>query len=208
VFVAHAMKKSSFQARRAALVVTVLIIACVVGTPIVRHRLANAMIVSLWRTGNASVTQVKSALQNGADVNAKDMIGLTPLMLASERGDFACVKFLVANGASINAKTDNFGDTALLDASMGGSVDCVRFIISKGANLNVKASGYTPLMQAVMKEHPDCVRALIAAHADLNAKDNHGETALAMASECGCGTDSHNGDRDITAALKAAGAKQ
>jgi ankyrin repeat protein len=56
---------------------------------------------------------VKTLLDAGADVNAKDVRGMTPLMLAisTDRQDAALIKILLARGADVNAKS-NAGETA------------------------------------------------------------------------------------------------
>jgi ankyrin repeat protein len=56
---------------------------------------------------------VKTLLDAGADVNAKDFRGMTPLMLAisTDRQDAALIKILLARGADVNAKS-KAGETA------------------------------------------------------------------------------------------------
>jgi len=82
---------------------------------------------------------VKALLANGANVNAKDINGWMPLMIASTqtKGHSDIVKALLANGANVNAKT-NKGDTALMIASGTGHVDVVKALLGNGANVNAK----------------------------------------------------------------------
>ena len=54
----------------------------------------------------------------GADVNAKDNFGRTPLMEVADNGYFDVVKLLILNGADIQA-VDESGNTALVYAVTG-----------------------------------------------------------------------------------------
>ena len=52
------------------------------------------------RTGD--LKKVKYLVENGADVNALDEWGKTPLYMASYRGHLDIVKYLLENGADVN----------------------------------------------------------------------------------------------------------
>src|SRR5208282_2785565 len=96
--------------------------------------------------GDASAVQ--ALLAKGADVNAKDSIGATVLMLASFHGHFDVVQVLLAKGAEVNAKMSN-GVTALGDASFNGHYEVVQALLDKGTEVNAKTSnGGTALMSA------------------------------------------------------------
>lgn len=71
----------------------------------------------------------------GADVNAKDIRGMTPLMLAvgSETQDAAIVRRLVHAGADVNAKSAA-GETALDWASKYGDRDVLSILAAEGAH--------------------------------------------------------------------------
>lgn len=53
---------------------------------------------------------LKLFLKSGADINAKNRYGVTPLHLAVQKGNYKLVEELVYNGANIRAK-DNGGET-------------------------------------------------------------------------------------------------
>lgn len=75
---------------------------------------------------------VEVCIENGADVNARDMDGFTALMWACMRGNFEIVKYLVERGADVNAKNDA-GFTALMMASGQGYFEIVEYLIENGA---------------------------------------------------------------------------
>lgn len=55
---------------------------------------------------------VRLLIDKSADMNAKDMFGMTALMHAAERGHNDVVKLLIDESTDVNAK-DNRGRTAL-----------------------------------------------------------------------------------------------
>jgi ankyrin repeat protein len=55
---------------------------------------------------------IKYILKNGADVNAQDNMGKTPLHMACKKGSVKYIRILIENGADVNAK-DNNGNTPL-----------------------------------------------------------------------------------------------
>lgn len=62
---------------------------------------------------------VKYLIFRGTKLNARDMLGMTPLMHAVLNAHFDCIKVLVENGASID-QADQFGTTAIDLAKVKG----------------------------------------------------------------------------------------
>ena len=78
---------------------------------------------------------VDALLASGADPNAADADGVTPLMAAaSERADERIAKALIARGADVNA-TDRWGETALHMAVGRGDPSLVVLFLDHGADV-------------------------------------------------------------------------
>ncbi len=136
-----------------------------------------------WET--VSLDQVKDWVEQGADVNAKGLYGVTPLRQASEYGHQDVVKYLVEHGADLRAK-DAWGCTPFHWASGKGYLDVIKYLVERGADVKAKDKyGNTPLHRASRNGHLNVVEYLIAHGADVNAKDAWGYTPLHRTSENG-----------------------
>src|SRR5690625_1262242 len=138
-------------------------------------------IFNLAATGTAE--QVREAIAAGANIEARDDNGVTPLMLASAGGSADVVQALLAAGANTEAR-DAEGWTPLMWASMLGSADVVQALLAAGANTEARNdNGRTPLMYASWFGSADVVQALLAAGANAQAQDQAGNTAWTYAQE-------------------------
>ncbi len=131
---------------------------------------------------------VKKALDSGVNIETKfsDMKEMTPLIIASGKGNKKIVQFLLDNGANIEAKSDK-GFTALTNASFNGYIQIIQILLDNGANIETKINrGLTALMIASILGEKKVVQLLLDNGANIEAKDNiTGNTALIEASRNG-----------------------
>ncbi len=158
-----------------------------------------------------TVPQIQALIQAGADVNAKDVNGKTPLMFAVESNvSSEVVRLLIAAGADVNAQDEHGLSPLSFAAANNLSPDVIQALVEAGADINAKnADGWTPLMLAarfnpssevtatlinagaqadpavlmlaVINNVPAVVAALVATGVDVNKKDLEGWSQLMAA---------------------------
>lgn len=88
------------------------------------------------RAGDTAAAQ--QHIKSGADVNARDSGGYTPLHWAADTGGgsgehLPTAQALIAAGAEVNAK-DNEGDTPLATARLAEAEEMVALLLANGAS--------------------------------------------------------------------------
>ena len=115
--------------------------------------------------------------QRGVDVNTKDSLNGTPLMVACVWGEENIVRKLrQVEGIHLNCQS-GAGFTALHLAVMYGSPGCVRELKgAAGLDWNIKdVDGMTPLLVAAYYGRADCLQVLLnVPHVDLAATNKSG----------------------------------
>ena len=117
-------------------------------------------------------------IDHGADVNAKDAYGSTPLhyALSKDAGTPELAKLLIEAGADVDARGEG-GERPLHRAV--GSFEVLRLLLDEGAYPDYGEDlGRTPLHHAVAIDHAESVTALVGAGADPDRRDGHGNTPL------------------------------
>ena len=101
--------------------------------------------------------------EEGADVNAKNNRGQTPLMSAAQNGKLDVCKWLVREKKAKVEATDNEGRSALMRAALCGHLDVCKWLADEaGADVNaVDMLERTVLLHAVMGGHLDVCKWLI-----------------------------------------------
>jgi ankyrin repeat protein len=129
---------------------------------------------------------VEDAIRDGADVNAPDGKGITPLMSAAWSNNLDVIPVLIKHGSKMDA-ADNSGRTALTMPifSWKSTPDIndrtektITTLIEHGIDINMpNEDGATPLMLAAMYSESRIVDILLGAGADIDAKDKKGGNA-------------------------------
>jgi len=118
----------------------------------------------------------------GIDIDVRNRVGETPLMMAALKAEVDAAGALVAHGAAVRKD----GWAPLHYAATGGSAAIVRMLLAKGAPLEARSpNGTTPLMMAARYGNEEAVDALLAAGADRTLKNDLGMDASAFAASAG-----------------------
>jgi ankyrin repeat protein len=135
--------------------------------------------------GKGDLDRVKAEIDSGKDVNSKDIAGQTALMYASEQGRLEVVKYLVENGADVNAQSGGHGrGTALIYASAANRITVMEYLLEHDAGINATtAFNETALFWATAKGHVKAVNLLLNKKADTKIKNKKGKTALDLAKD-------------------------
>ncbi len=91
----------------------------------------NAKLFAAARNGNLAA--VKTALESGAEVDAKTDYGVTALYFAAEKGHVEVVRLLLERGANPNAKDTFYGMNPLIGAASKNHREIMQILIRAGA---------------------------------------------------------------------------
>jgi ankyrin repeat protein len=111
-------------------------------------------------------------IRSGADVNAANRYGVTPLLVAAQRGNAELIDLLLKAGASAKTAEAKLpeGQTLLMHASRTGNVASMKSLIAAGSNINARETrtGTTAAIWAATGNRAEAIRVLAEAGADLD----------------------------------------
>ncbi|KAL6072830.1 Palmitoyltransferase [Balamuthia mandrillaris] len=136
--------------------------------------------------GNPAI--VARLIDNGADINALDGKGSTPLHLAAANGHLGtqapphCVKVLLDRHADPNVEEPYTRCSPLHHAAQYNQTQVLQLLIESGATVDHKdRNGALPIHKASAQGHLEAVQILLGAGAFLHAEDREGNNAFLLA---------------------------
>ncbi len=122
---------------------------------------------------------VKMLVENGAEVDAIDGKGRTPLFIACAAGNVGIVKYLFENGASITYREPNKGAYPIHEACYWDNSEVVSYLLGVGINKNLKDfAGQTPFKYAVRGENLDIIKIIVGSGAEIDNKGLDGQSVF------------------------------
>lgn len=152
-----------------------------------------------WASYWDALNTAQVLLDAGAEANAVNDYGVTPLALACDNGSAAMVTRLLQGGADPNAVRST-GETPVMTCARTGNLAAVDALLTYGAEPRGTDTlyGQTALMWAAGEGHAEVARLLVARGADVQARTSGGYTALLIAAR--------EDERDLAGLLLDAGA--
>jgi len=136
-------------------------------------------------TGFGAYKIARVLLNKGANVDSRDVNGLTPLHQASQQDQSAIISLLSSAGADVNA-TSNEGASPLFYAANLGKIASIEVLIDCGANVNqTRMPQFTALHAASRNGSLPIVQHLLGHGASVRIHSYEGYSALLYASEAG-----------------------
>ena len=130
---------------------------------------------------------IRMLVERGADINARDQNGRTPLHQAVGAGLHGMVGLLCQWGADpsvVGCKAVGMGNTMLHQATLRGDGEMIRLLLRAAPHLDVHAggqNGLTPLCLAARANKQEAAKALLEGGADPRAACAFGKSALEIA---------------------------
>lgn len=117
-------------------------------------------------------------LKAGMPANTKTSLGIPLICVAARNDCLSKVKWLLDNGADVNAVSGDRGYSAVMDAVWRKNYTMVQYLVEKGANLNFISTDGQPLLVLAVGNGNDKIVGLLLEHgAKPDVKDSMGMSA-------------------------------
>lgn len=148
-------------------------------TPIFQRTILAAAIAA-----NTPMEIIRTLLDLGANPNAPDNNGITPVLLAADVGRVDILEELIGHDGDIHHQ-DSRGRTALVHAASENRRDAIRFLLDHGADIDLPNNeGRTPLLHAVQwPNQRETVQYLLNQGAEPHLHNKTGANAWNIANE-------------------------
>lgn len=158
-------------------------------TPKERSNLADQLFIA---SCEGDLTSIRSLLERGAPIDCSVVVPalfeafqpakpghLTPLAVASLKGQRAAAKLLLAHGAELNPSSNRCSSSPLHQACRNNDIDMVQFLLQQGAQVDIVDSyKVTPIMYASKYSSAKLVSLLLKHKPDLDAVSFINATAI------------------------------
>ena len=118
---------------------------------------------------NNDIESLQSLIDEGVNVNEKNVSGVPPLATAILYSDIDIVKLLIENGADVNITVKN--KPLLVYASMFGDMNIIKLLIENGANVDCIVNDKPLILQALILGNNELVKLLIENGANIEFKN-------------------------------------
>lgn len=138
--------------------------------------------LSVTEVMESSYACTKALLDAGADINAVDLSGLTPLHLASSHTHtLLAVNLLLERGAQTNV-LDKYGQTPLFNAAGSNSIEIIQVLLAAGLDMNAQdQEGDTVLHLAAQYNCQTSLNYFLSLGMNINLLNKSNETPLIRA---------------------------
>lgn len=179
-----------------------------------RDSLGNTVLhhATMWRIDSV----IPAIVERGANTEAINISGETPLFIAVKANAASTVRALLQAGASLTGR-DSLGNTALHTAVRSSAPQSMEALLDANSNIDAyNLYGQTPLHDAVRIGIYDAQVILVRRGANIEVRDNEGNTPLLLAVRMGnfrsaehiitsggdITTRNHNGDTALHMAVR------
>ncbi|KAI1387226.1 uncharacterized protein F4822DRAFT_444003 [Hypoxylon trugodes] len=123
-------------------------------------------------TGVDATATVTELITHGADINAKDSKGRTPMYYAAHSGNIRVIRLLIKKNAELDL-TNQDGETALIAACRKHNESVVLCLVGAGADVKIESAFGTALQAISVIGCCECAGAILGRYGNSRIIENH-----------------------------------